>query len=288
MIELSELLQKVDLDPTTVMVMRHRPTEPDLRRALPWLAAEDHDLYNAYQCCHGARVESSLSRATHLASFIGNEPGTALFVGIYEVAGWTAMSGKTWRSMESSKKLLDLGDRGPAAERQLRLFDLKLTPKLAEWKGRLVLAWPPPERSWWRWASRNEFLVQAIHQESALVRTMPPWTELVLSWTELQALPRPWQTALAQWRGIYFILDRGSGKSYVGSAYGSQNILSRWRAYANTGHGGNVGLKGRDPSKFQFAVLERVSPDLPADEVIRLESSWKDRLGTREFGLNKN
>ena len=77
-------------------------------------------------------------------------------------------------------------------------------------------------------------------------------------------------------------------KSYVGSAYGDENILARWRGYASSGHGGNVELKGRDPSKFQFSVLERVSPDMQPDDVIRLESAWKTRLGTRDFGLNKN
>jgi len=27
---------------------------------------------------------------------------------------------------------------------------------------------------------------------------------------------------------------------------------------------------------------------MPAEEVIRLEATWKKRLGTREFGLNAN
>jgi hypothetical protein len=35
--------------------------------------------------------------------------------------------------------------------------------------------------------------------------------------------------------------------------------------------------------------LQRVSPDMPADDVIRLEASWKLRLHTRSpFGLNSN
>jgi hypothetical protein len=31
-----------------------------------------------------------------------------------------------------------------------------------------------------------------------------------------------------------------------------------------------------------------VSPDMESAEIIRLESSWKDRLHTREFGMNEN
>lgn len=150
------------------------------------------------------------------------------------------------------------------------------------------MSWPGIERSWWRWAHRNVFTVQAIREDNMLVSAMPAWNELVIDWEQLQSLPRSWRAAIAQWRGIYLILDRASGKSYVGSAYGDQNILGRWRTYAATGHGGNKGLKGLDPKHFQFAVLERVSPDMASEEVIQLEASWKTRLGTRELGLNQN
>ena len=288
MIELNELLRKVGVDPASSIVMRHRPTERDLRRALRWFAAEHPDVYNAYQCCHGERVEGALGRASHLVSLLGHEAGKALFVGVYRVDGWKEMLGKDWRKLATSKRLIELGDRGPRNDRRIHLFNLVCTEHLEAWKGKLVIEWPPPERAWWRWAGRNKMPVDAIHEESVLVRQMPPWNELVLSWPQLQALPRSWQEAIKQWRGIYLILDRTGGKSYVGSAYGDENILARWRSYGKTGHGGNVDLKGRDPAHFQFAVLERVSPDLPSDDVIRLEATWKDRLGTREFGLNKN
>lgn len=288
MIELNELLQKVDLDPKKVMVMRHRPSEPDLRRALPWLAAEEPDVYNAYQRCHPPRVEAALARATDLVSLIGHDSGKALFVGIYRVDSWREMLGKEWRHLPANKRLIGFGDGGPRQDRRIQLFNLVCTDHLASWKGRLVVNWPPPERSWWRWAGRNRILVDSIHEESVLVRGMPHWTELVLNWTQLQALPRSWQARMSQWRGIYIIVDRASGKSYVGSAYGDENILARWRTYAKTGHGGNVDLKGCDPTHFRFAVLERVSPDMPAADVIRLESTWKDRLATREVGLNRN
>jgi len=288
MIELNNLLEKEDLDPKTGMVMRHRPTEPGFRKALRWLAADKLDLYNAYQSSHSETVERALGRATYLVSCIGHEPGKALFVGVYRVDGWRNMTGKRWAAVEPGKKLIQLGVRGPDSERQFRVFNLVCTKHLAAWKGRLVVEWPPPERSWWRWAGRNRMPVDAVHPESILVKQMPPWNEFVLTYSQLQALPRAWQDAMGQWRGIYLILDGASGKSYVGSAYGQENILGRWRSYSRTGHGSNVELKGRDPSKFTFAILQLVAQDLPKDEVVRIESNWKDRLGTREFGLNRN
>ena len=117
---------------------------------------------------------------------------------------------------------------------------------------------------------------------------MPEWRDVILTHAELQTLPSSWAARMSQWRGVYVIIDRASGQQYVGSAYGKDNILARWRSYASTGHGGNVELKRRDASAFQFAILERVSPDMEADDVVRREASWKVRLGTREHGLNKN
>ena len=84
------------------------------------------------------------------------------------------------------------------------------------------------------------------------------------------------------------IWDSSDGLAYVGSASGDTNILGRWEGYAATGHGGNKLLRERDPSLFRFTILQRVSPDLEIAEVIRLEATWKERLHTRERGLNEN
>ena len=77
-------------------------------------------------------------------------------------------------------------------------------------------------------------------------------------------------------------------RGYVGSAYGSDNLLGRWRNYAASGHGGNKLLRKRDPNTFRFSILQRVDPDMDTDQIIQLENTWKDRLHTREFGLNVN
>jgi metal-dependent HD superfamily phosphatase/phosphodiesterase len=44
--ELNDLLVKCGIDPKTVLVLRHVPTEREFRKVLPWLAAERHDVYN--------------------------------------------------------------------------------------------------------------------------------------------------------------------------------------------------------------------------------------------------
>ena len=86
---------------------------------------------------------------------------------------------------------------------------------------------------------------------------MKKWDELDLAWNQLGILPKRWQAKLAEWRGIYYIFDASDGKGYVGSAYGADNLLGRWRNYAASGHGGNRLLRERDPQGFRFTILER-------------------------------
>jgi hypothetical protein len=105
----------------------------------------------------------------------------------------------------------------------------------------------------------------------------------------VRVLPTRWKSRLSEWRAIYYIFDASDGKGYVGSAYGDTNLLGRWLGYAAKGHGGNVLLRQRDPKQFQFSILQRVSPDMDAADVIRLEATWKERLHTRHpVGLNDN
>lgn len=51
------LLTENNIDPRDVLVLRHRPFEPELRKVLPWLAAEKPDVYNAYQQTQGEKLE---------------------------------------------------------------------------------------------------------------------------------------------------------------------------------------------------------------------------------------
>jgi hypothetical protein len=80
-----------------------------------------------------------------------------------------------------------------------------------------------------------------------------------------------------------------TGQQYVGSAYGVGGFFGRWMSYAD-GHGGNVGLKavGASASAFDVAVLEVVGSEATNDEIFGRETLWKEKLGTRVKGLNRN
>jgi GIY-YIG catalytic domain len=289
--ELNDLLQSKGIETRGVLVLRHRPTEPDLNKILPLLAADKPDLFNAYQQTQGEALEKTMLGASYVTSFIGHEPGRALFVGLYKIGKTKPLTYAQYWQVPENIELKKLGMKGfSGAKRPSCLwFDLELTDFYSEWKGKLIVDWPPPERSWWRRAHRNVMPVHAILEDSALDTAMKRWDELDFSWSQLAVLPKRWQAKLAEWRGIYYIFDMSAGKGYVGSAYGAENLLGRWRNYAASGHGGNRLLRQRDPQHFRFTILELVAPNMEADEVIRLESTWKERLHTRQpHGLNEN
>jgi hypothetical protein len=292
---LNDLLRSKDVDPRQVVILRHRPWESELNRVLPWLAAEKPDVFNAYQQTQGdKKVEQAVLRAEYIASFIGREPGRALFVGLYLNKGSRQITRKQFWKIPANVELKSFGMAGFTKEsprRTISWFDLSLTDLYAHWKGKLIVGWPGLERSWYRWAHKpkNEMPVLSILDESALDAAMPEWQEIDLTWEDLGILPKRWKSAISQWRVIYYIFDTSDGKGYVGSAYGHGNLLHRWQNYAARGHGGNRLLRQRDPKNFRFTILQRVSPDMDKGDVIRLESTWKDRLHTRHpSGLNDN
>jgi hypothetical protein len=285
--DFKDLLVKQGFDLNTVMVLRHSPTEAALRKVLPWLAAERPQVFNAYQKAQNPDAEKALMKADIVASFIAEEDEKALFVGLYRRTGSHQITQEQFWAIPENVEMKPFGLGGIKNRDTALWFDLEPVDTYKEWKGRLVVKWPSG-RLWWRWAKSNDFPIYAIHEESLLDAEMPSWERLSLTWEDLRVLPTKWKAALRQWRGIYYIFDVKAAKGYVGSACGEENILGRWLNYAASGDGGNIKLKERHPSDFFFTILQRTSPDMESSEIGLLESSGKNRLHTREHGLNDN
>jgi hypothetical protein len=289
MLDFRTLLELAGLDPAEILIVRHAPVERSLKAILPWLVIERPHLFEAYQRIQRPALERAMARARYVAAFVGQEPTFATFAGLYEIGASAVLDYKGYRSFPGNAELEALGMSGRSSDMADCLaFELRRLDNYVEWIGKLVIAWPMPHQQWWRWAGGGAFSIQSIAAESLFVRDMPDWHDLVLTWPELQSLPPSWSGALAQWRGIYFIFDDDRRAGYVGSAYGSDNILGRWRGYAQTGHGGNAELRRSDPRHLRFSILQRTSPDMEMQEIVRLEASWKERLHTRDAGLNRN
>ena len=97
-----------------------------------------------------------------------------------------------------------------------------------------------------------------------------------------------WRAALSNVGGIYVIVDRETGRQYVGSAYGGQGVWQRWAEYAKSGHGGTKELREllrKEGSgyaiNFQFSLLEDCNINANHEDVIAGESHWKEVLMTQ-------
>lgn len=123
----------------------------------------------------------------------------------------------------------------------------------------------------------------------------PGYDRVNITWEQMSRIieKEAWRTALQNQKGVYLIVDTSTGKMYVGSAYGNDMILGRWKSYIKTGHGGNEELKkisfdNHIKKYFKYSILDIFKSSVDDQIIIDRESFWKEVLATREFGLNRN
>ena len=157
------LEQGIDTGTTRVLVLRHTPKEPQLRKELPRLAVERPDFYNAYQQTQSAKVEKMMKKAEYVASFIGHEPGKARFVGLYTNRGKPQRLTKAaCLARKENRELCKLGMRGwtDGEGRSFILwFQLKLEVDRTRRIGQLVIKWPGRAIIRSKWADKFTFPV---------------------------------------------------------------------------------------------------------------------------------
>lgn len=289
-LRLLTLITEAGLNPREVVVVRNGTgKENKLKRVMPWLVGERPDLFQAYQAVQYGNVAASFRACRYLISFLGHGLEGATFAQAYEIVGETSMDDDAYLTHPANLELFDLGMKPDMKSPKRVFFDLRPISLWEHWRGRLNIVLGGRSVSWCRRADGASMLpVVSIVEEDRFSAQMPPWSELLVSWAELALLPASWKARLAEWRGIYFIFDTARQQGYVGSAYGPENILGRWRNYGDTGHGGNGRLRQSRPEDLRFSILQRTSPDMPLAEVVQLEAGWKARLHTRAHGLNAN
>lgn len=173
----------------------------------------------------------------------------------------------------------------------LGTFDLVESAHMADLRRRLVVGWRSPRT--WRMNATTAASYPVVGIADAEPVPFPGFERLVLSHVQLKAVMREhryasWRTALSSVFGIYLITDTSDGRHYVGKADGEESIRQRWHAYATNRHGGNVELKGLDPSHFRFSLLRVFDPATPTRDISAAESHFKEGLDSIRHGLNRN
>ena len=299
MFTLVHVLRRAGLAARDVNVMLHSPREASLRAVLPSLVRTRRAAMEAFQATHGGKGAEAALKAGRpwVATFVkvGQDVPSSrskmLFAGLYRNRGHRARSHAEIMADPEIAFLSRTYGTHPEfdpeeAVRTHDWFDLTLDPLLTEMQGRLVIS-ARLTPNYIRRAENLDAPVRAIHEESAFDADPPDWRSWIVTAAEVRALPPGWAARLREWRGIYLIRDARDGARYVGSAYGQTNLLGRWSAHVAGDDGVTAELAGRDPAGFTFSILERVSPDMPVEDITALEQSWMARLHTKRDGLNR-
>ena len=270
------VLQSAGISLADVRLIRHKDNRAARGRSPYELWRDKPAEFESYQATqHIAR--RGMFTAPFWAVFIANLNDETMFAGLY------------------SAKYLGLipADRprphmdGTDAAGSLDLYELAAQDKLADLKGRLFIEWGPGKLAWVQYAERNDKVVTELRREFR-EPSFPGYLNFIRPLSGFDNLPVNWVDALRSARGVYLLTCPKTKEQYVGSAIGADGFWGRWLGYVQTGHGGNVGLKGRDPSDYQVSILEVAGSAATDADILQMEGLWQAKLQTREMGLNRN
>ena len=275
----NSLLTQVGLTLPDVRLLRHQDTRADKGKSPYELWRDDRAKFDQYQSVQ-ERVRREHLKAQYWASFVGQTDSQTLFVGLFSVKYTGPLKRDTPRICTSGM------DR-PATH---DFYELSLDDRLREFIGKLFISWGEGARSWIQRPDNQNKVIAELRPEEKEPE-FPGFLKFIsnLSKIEADVLPKQWKDILEISRGVYLLTCPKTKEQYVGSAYGEGGFWGRWQVHAKTGgYGDAVKLKSRDPSDYQVTILEVVGTSTTNDEIIQIEKQWKEKLRTKEMGLNGN
>jgi hypothetical protein len=243
-----------------------------------------NDQIELYQSVQGKNI---FSNCQQIVSFIGDGGSRSKFIGIFKVLEESQVFSHKWPD----------GYLYPEMTPGKFQYKLERVEVFEELVGRLIVDWGPSTRSWHQWLKPKE-IIEILPK--GFVRYFPGYLDFILDFQEMCKViespeaNREWHQKLGSIAGIYLITDSNTGMQYVGSAFGSEGILGRWKTYAQTGHGNNdqliklLEINQNYCRNFRFTILRTLPKSLTNREIIEVESLYKEKLGTKTFGLNSN
>jgi hypothetical protein len=279
MLNFNMLLADAGLRTQEVRLLRHQ--QVSRTHLTPYaLWRDDPAEFERYQSAQQAHRRPYFA-SRYWAGFVVPPDGSTLFVGLYEVGEHSPVP-SDWIDPLHRETSTQMG-------RELDIYAFERLTDFDPLIGCLKVNWGDGKRSWAQRADspngnkRIVELTQAFREPD-----FPGYTAFIGNLASLPTIPAPWIAALSAARGIYLLTCPRTREQYVGAAYGTDGFWGRWQAYVATGHGGNEGLKSRDPSDYQISILEVAGSAAATDDIIAMEQLWKAKLQSREMGLNRN
>ena len=281
MLSLRNILKEKGLDCSKkIKLVRHQDKRYDVEELC---RRGQIEIYQSYQA-------TPIFNCDYIVAFIGFGGTHARMIGVYKVKGQKAAKDV---SLPADFIYPDF------VTHTGYYYELEEVPGFEDLKKRVVIEWGKGTLAWHQWLKHKDKEVLEI-LPGGYVKEFSDYLDFILTYDELVDIckkpiaNREWHKRLSTVAGVYLIVDTSTGLQYVGSAYGEKGILGRWLQYARTGHGGNSKLKqllspGKSRAEnFTFTILRTLPKTLTKNEVIEKESFYKEKLGTRAFGLNLN
>lgn len=239
----------------------------------------DYALFKEWQ---SEQSDSKMKNVDYLVVFLAEEGCECRFIGVYRNNGPKRATGNGFSE-----------------------YAIEEVEGFEGLKDKVVIDWGKGTLSWMqKWQSTKN--VRRIDQVNTGddIPYFIRYEDVILSFSQLQKVveDKEWKSKLESLNCVYMILDKETGKQYVGVTYkdmkpGIKNgILGRWTEYAKTGHGNNKllvallaekGISYADQN-FQWTILETLPLNVTPKVAIDRESLYKKKFGTREHGYNEN
>lgn len=272
MITFNDVLRSVEIDPAVVKLVRHQD-----RRSL--YGRTPYDLWRAgageFERYQKIQRRPVFDGARFIASFVVAPYNETLFVGLYCIGGRETVPA----GMTDPLSGCDVGG--------LHFYDLSTSTALTEYWGKMVIEWGGAYRAWFQFAAKQDKVVLEIRRRVE-EPSFPGLMEFKARLSAFASIPRAWREVLSSVGGVYILVCPKTGRQYVGSAGGAIGFWGRWQDYMQTGHGGNRRMREIPDSDYQVAVLEVTPSSISSDELVAVENRWKEKILSREFGLNAN
>ena len=276
MLRFNQLLRDAGIEPAEVRLLRHLPTVGDQPLLDIWRA--NLVRFEAYQALQPTKDRTSFARR-YWASFIGTWDGRTVFTGLYENLARDEPGGPAVDPIS-----------GAPIQAEVDLYRTAAIEALRDYRGRLFVEWgggASGKRAWNQRADAQDKAITELHLDIG-EKPFPGLLAINMPLSQLATLPSTWIEHLAAAKGVYLLSCPRDGSRYVGSASAAGGFWARWSSYLANGHGGNISLIDREPSDFYATIVQVAGSGETADDILTAEACWKEKLRTREWGLNRN
>lgn len=270
------ILREAGISPKDVRLIRHKDSRAKKGYTPYELWRDDRAYFEKYQSIQDFHNRPKIN-APYWAVFIVNFSKEVMFAGLYSV--------KNRKVLDHDIPSVHLDEIYKARSRDL--YELELQDSLSEFIGKLFIDWGQGALAWIQYASRNNKQIVKLLEEFREPE-FPGYLNFIQPLSKLDNMPQNWISALSSSRGIYLLTCPRTREQYIGSATGENGFWGRWQDYISTGHGGNIALKSREPSDYQVSILEVCGTSESEKDILKKEILWKNKLQSREMGLNAN